>query len=169
MVEYLQSDKGIRLLLRPNRSITWPGLVRVWAALTAFSALIATGMFLIGAWVVVPFTGLELAALGAGLYYTARKCARKEVLVIAGDDLCLEKGLYRREAQWTLPRRHTRVHVVPASHSLLPPKFYLRHRDVDVSLGQFLNRADSQKLLAILESQGLAVETRRQVYEGFWF
>lgn len=169
MVEHLPCNEGIRLLLTPNRSISWRGVVRVWLGLVTVSLAVAVGMALAGAWVVLPFAGLELTALAAALYYTARKCQRQEVLVIAPESLRLEKGRVRKEAEWELPRRSTRVHVDPADHPWTPARFYLMHRDVAVSLASFLNVEDSEKLLGILESQGLTIERGAQPFSGFWF
>ncbi len=168
MVQHLRTDQGIRLLLTPNRSLSWPANVRIWLALCAVSLVIVTGMTLAGAWLVIPFAGLELGALAAAFYYTARQCRKQEVLSISGDTLRLEKGINRKQAEWELPRRYTRVHISHPRHSFTPPKLFLRHRDVDVSLGAFLNVEDARALLEILESQGLQMERARPPL-AYWF
>ena len=48
MVERLPHPDGFRLVLTPNRSLSWHGNVRIWAALFVLSALIATGFTLMG-------------------------------------------------------------------------------------------------------------------------
>ncbi|MEX0606195.1 MAG: DUF2244 domain-containing protein [Marinobacter sp.] len=169
MVEYLPCDAGIRLLLTPNRSLSWQDSVRVWLALCGVSLLIVSLMVWLGAWVVLPFAGLELVAVGAGLYYTARKCRQQEVLEIVGDNLRLEKGRYRKEAEWEMPRRYLRVQIDVPRHPWTPQKFFLTYRGTEVSLANFLNVDDARELLGILESQGLPIERRRQEYTGFWF
>jgi len=126
-------------------------------------------MIWLGAWVVLPFAGLELAAVGAGLYYTARKCRQQEVLEIVGDNLRLEKGRYRKEVEWEMPRRYLRVHIDVPRHPWTPQKFFLAYRGTEVSLASFLNVDDAKKLLGILESEGLLIERRRHEYTGFWF
>ena len=77
MVERLPHPDGFRLVLTPNRSLSWHGNVRIWAALFVLSALIATGFTLMGAWVIIPFAGLELIALACGIYLTSRECQRQ--------------------------------------------------------------------------------------------
>lgn len=168
MIRHYRGADGSRLLLTPNRSLSWHGNIRIWLGLCIVSAAIVAGMAWVGAWVIMPFAGLELAAVAAGLYYTARKCQRLEVLRISPDALLLEKGIYRKEAEWNLPRRATRVHLILPRHPWSPPKLFLMHRETEVSLATFLNIDDTQVLIGILESQGVLVE-RRQPTQGFWF
>ncbi|MDX1635125.1 MAG: DUF2244 domain-containing protein [Marinobacter sp.] len=168
MVEHHRDEQGVRLLLTPNRSLSWPANVRIWLALCLLSLCIVTGMALAGAWLVIPFAGLELGALAAAFYYTARQCRKKEVLSICGDTLRLEKGINRKQAEWELPRRYTRVYISHPRHPFTPPKLRLRHRDVDISLGAFLNMQDASLLLKILETQGLQMERARPPLT-YWF
>ncbi|WP_152207750.1 DUF2244 domain-containing protein [Marinobacter changyiensis] len=169
MVEQLQCDNGLRLLLTPNRSLSWRANIRIWLALCAVSLLIVIGMLWLGAWVVLPFAGLELTALGAALYYTARKCQQQEVLLISADTLHLEKGRYRKEFEWDMPKRYTRVFIDSPKHPWVPLKLTLSHRDTEVDLANFLNIDDSAKLVGLLEGQGLTVQRRREPYTGLWF
>ncbi|MDX1800905.1 MAG: DUF2244 domain-containing protein, partial [Marinobacter sp.] len=64
MIRHGQHSDGVRLLLSPNCSLSWRDNVRIWIALCALSAIIVTGMVWAGAWLVFPFAGLELGALG---------------------------------------------------------------------------------------------------------
>lgn len=170
MVEHLNSQDGVRLLLTPNRSLSWRGNVQIWLALLALSALIATGMALAGAWVIVPFAGLELAALAAGIYLTSRACQRREVLTIGESNIHLEKGRTRKLSEWTLPRPYVRVHLDAPVHPFAPPKLALIHRDTVISLGSFLNVDDTERLVQLLESRGIVIERKTPDPEiGLWF
>jgi uncharacterized membrane protein len=168
MIEQLESDDDRRFLLTPNRSMSWQGNMRIWMALFVLSALIVTGFTLIGAWVVLPFAGLELAALAAGFYHTSRQCQKQEVLILGQDDIRLEKGIKRKEAEWEMPRQYTRVWQEEARHPFTPPKLHLQFRNEEVSLGGFLNIEDTQALLAILQQYGVLIQ-RRKKPEPRWF
>lgn len=168
MVQHLKRKQGARILLSPNCSLSWQGNVRIWIALCLLSLVISGGMALAGAWVILPFAGLELAALAFGFYYTSRQCRRREVLDISADCLQLEKGVYHKEAQWTLPRRDTRIHLVAPRHPWTPPKLFLLHREAEVALASFLNCEDTRILVDLLESLGMTVE-RHQPYQTAWF
>jgi uncharacterized membrane protein len=148
--------------------MSWQGNMRIWMALFVLSALIVTGFTLIGAWVVLPFAGLELAALAAGFYHTSRQCQKQEVLILGQDDIRLEKGIKRKEAEWEMPRQYTRVWQEEARHPFTPPKLHLQFRNEEVSLGGFLNIEDTQALLAILQQYGVLIQ-RREKPEPRWF
>ncbi|MAZ05308.1 MAG: hypothetical protein CME81_02730 [Halomonas sp.] len=170
MVERLQCPEGLRLLLTPNRSLSWKGNIRVWLCLFAVSAVTTTGFSLAGAWVILPFAGLELIALASGIYLTSRDCQRREVLTIDDTDIHIEKGRKRKQAEWTLPRRYARLRVNAPGHPFAPAILALTHRDTDVPLGQFLNIDDTAILVELLESLGVAIERKEPDSQiGLWF
>lgn len=170
MVEQLDHPGGTRLLLTPNRSLSWKGNVRIWIGLAVLSAIIGIGWALAGAWVILPFAGLELIAVAAGIYLTSRDCQRKEVLTMEADVIQLEKGRKQKCAQWTLPRPYTRLQMNAPVHPFAPAKLFLSHRDDHVSLGGFLNVEDTERLIETLEALGFTVERKQPDPEiGLWF
>ncbi len=162
MVKVLRKPDGTELRLTPNRSLSWRGNLKIFYSLCFLSAVIVTGMVLAGAWVVLPFVGLELAALGVALYYTAWRCRQQEVLRLNGEQVILEKGVYQRHNRWEWPQRYTRVTLAVPSHPWQPPTLYLSHREDQVALAPFLNGADAVKLVETLEGLGFRVERRRE-------
>lgn len=54
-------------------SISPLGLALVFAALAALSLGIAAAFAALGAWLILPFAGLEIAALCAAFWFTARR------------------------------------------------------------------------------------------------
>ena len=169
MIEQLPSDdEAKRYLLTPNRSLSWQGNVRVWLGLLALSAVIVTGFSLVGAWVILPFAGLELAALAAGFYYTSRECQRQEVLVLGPGLIRLEKGMKRKHAEWEMPRQYSRIWQNEQHHPFTPPKLHLQFRNEEVSLGSFLNMDDTDALLVILQRSGITIQKRKKP-EPSWF
>ncbi|MGM0766780.1 MAG: DUF2244 domain-containing protein [Pseudomonadota bacterium] len=170
MVEHLQCDHGVRLLLTPNRSLSWRGNVRVWLALFAVSLAISVGMVLAGAWVILPFAGLEMLALATGIYCTSRACQAREVLAITPELVTLEKGRQTKHCEWQLPRAYTRVRVDLPRHGFTPPKLFLNHRGQDVAVGGFLNVEDTQILLRILEGRGVVLDRQAPAPDmPFWY
>ena len=168
MIEQIACDEGQRYLLTPNRSMNWKGNVRIWLGLFVLTAVIVTGFSLIGAWMILPFAGLELAALAAGFYYSSRQCQKQEVLVLGLDLIRLEKGMKRKEAEWEMPRQHSRLWQDEARHPFTPPKLHLQFRDQEVSLGHFLNIEDTKTLIAILQCYGILIQKRKKP-EPRWF
>jgi uncharacterized membrane protein len=96
--------------LRPNRSST-PGAIK-WLALLVGIAMVpvALGFFLLGAWPVFGFMGLELALLVALLHFNFRRSGVVERVQVTERQVHLERINHwgRREA-WSFPRHWARV------------------------------------------------------------
>ena len=99
-IEKINSGAGYRFVLSPNCSISWRELLAFYL-LTCVVAL-AIGVFftLQGMWLVLPFSGLEMAALGYGLYLTSRKVYRREVITLDEHVTRVEKGVQRVDQSW---------------------------------------------------------------------
>lgn len=170
MVENLHHSGGIQLLLTPNRSLSWRGNVRIWLGLALLSAIIGMGWALAGAWMILPFAGLELLAVAYGIYVTSRNCQQQEVLTLTGDTILVEKGRRRKQQQWTLPKPYTRLRLEAPRHPFAPARLFLCHRDHLIALGNFLNIEDTELLIRTLESSGLVIERNQPDPEiGLWF
>lgn len=168
MIERIQTDNGTSLVLTPNRSLSWQGNLILWCAFSLLVLIIASGMALAGAWVVLPFAGLELLGLLAGLYYTSRQCHRQEVLCLTADTVRLEKGLNQKEQEWEMPRQWVRLYLTMPLRGWKPPRLQLVHRDTEVTLAPFLNQEDTRALVDFLESRGILVE-RQNPHRIVWF
>jgi len=62
------SDCGHKITLRPNSSLSVKASVRLVLCLVTIVILVATGFASIGAWLVLPFAGLEVAAISYAFY-----------------------------------------------------------------------------------------------------
>jgi len=89
-----------RFVLSPNCSISWRELLFFY--LLTCAVALAVGLFFTfhGLWFVLPFSGLEMAALGTALYLTSRKVHRREVIILNPERTRIEKGLRRIERSW---------------------------------------------------------------------
>jgi uncharacterized membrane protein len=61
-----------------NCSISPAGFAGAIALLAAVTLAIGAGFALVGAWLVLPFAGLEVLALGAAFLYHARQVAKND-------------------------------------------------------------------------------------------
>jgi uncharacterized membrane protein len=106
-------DEGRRLIiLRPNRSADWHQNRMLWMLLFSHSSLIATGFALAGAWMILPFAGLELLLLGAALWYVNWKCNHQQVITLDGASLAIDKGVLRPRRRWRFVTVETSVSVL---------------------------------------------------------
>ena len=108
-VDNIGSGESYRFVLSPNCSISWRELL-LFYCLTCVVAL-AVGLFftLQGLWLVLPFSGLEMLALGIGLYVTSRRVYRREVITLDSECTRIEKGVQRADQIWEFKTAWVRV------------------------------------------------------------
>jgi uncharacterized membrane protein len=108
-VDKVGCAEGYRFVLTPNCSISWRELL-LFYCLTCVVAL-AVGLFftLQGLWLVLPFSGLEMLALGIGLFITSRKVYRREVITLDPECTRIEKGVQRVDQIWEFKTSWVRV------------------------------------------------------------
>jgi len=66
-----------RLILKRNRSMSPAGLATAFAVLAVLTLAIGAGFAFIGAWLVLPFAGLEVVILAAAFFVYARRAGRE--------------------------------------------------------------------------------------------
>ena len=71
MMLILDTDayNSFRVTFKPNSALTPAGKQKVVALLTIIPCLVGLGFAVIGAWLILPFVGLEIVALGYAFYY----------------------------------------------------------------------------------------------------
>ena len=108
-VDKISSGESYRFVLSPNCSIGWRDLV-LFYCLTCAVAL-AVGLFFTsqGLWMVLPFSGLEMLALGIALYVTSRKVYRREVIMLDSQRTRIEKGVLQVEQIWEFKTAWVRI------------------------------------------------------------
>jgi uncharacterized membrane protein len=94
----LNLDNTYSVTFRPNSSLTASGKLRVILMLSVIPCLIGIGFSMIGVWLVMPFVGLELAALAYAFYYINLHENDYESITIDADKLEI-KTSYRGEVQ----------------------------------------------------------------------
>lgn len=170
VVEQQQNAQQQIILVRPNQSATWELNLRIIIALGTWSMLIAISFSLYGAWLILPFAGLEIAALFAALYYVCRKLSLRQVICIDADTVAIEKGFYYPVVRWRFAREHTRLAVQVQAHpwDAIVLRVFSVRGDEAVEVGEFLNREESQQLLDILRSFAIPVKDH-SVYSSLPF
>lgn len=149
------------VIVQPNQSASWETNKQILLGLGALCGVIVTGFSLVGAWVALPFAGLEITALGGALYVVCKKLNTRHILYFSDDRIIIEKGIRQPQRVWQLPRRNTFISVERQRHPWDPIGITVcchrqGHND-NISIGEFLNREDSDRLLTVLRQQGLPV------------
>lgn len=159
MVSVEEESQYTRIILRPNRSLNWRGNQWVILSLLCISSLISIGFAMVGAWVILPFAGIEIAALTASLYYVSWKLSYCHVLKFEAEQVALEKGVYFPKYSWHFDLDKVILEVTPPNHDWEGPKLNIVHAKDSFSIGEFLSKRDSEALLGQLRRQSMRVRT----------
>ncbi len=142
----IENTGGRRFVLAPNIAPNWGQTVRIYLALSAVCLTIALVCTAMGFWPVLPFAGIELAALGWALYVSARRSLDREIVHVEHGQVRVEKGRGRVEQTWQMEQAWTEV-----IHRQLPRRWeetelVLRSRGREVKLGSFLEPEERRSL-----------------------
>jgi uncharacterized membrane protein len=102
---------GFSVLLKRNCSISPAGLARVFALIAIVTLGIGFGFWLAGAWMILPFAGLEIAALAAAFLANGRHATDYERIALQGTRLTVEVGEAERTERHELDARGARVEL----------------------------------------------------------
>jgi uncharacterized membrane protein len=141
------------IIARPNQSASWNANMLLLAILAIPVLGIAVVFALMGAWLILPFAGLELLALGAALYKVNCKQQYRHVITVSDDAVCIDKGYHTPQEHWQLARDHSGLTVTAQQHPWDGPLLCVHDHHASVTLGEFLNREDSLKLLELLKQE----------------
>ncbi|SDZ82537.1 DUF2244 domain-containing protein [Microbulbifer marinus] len=160
------SSRCACILLQPNQSLSLSGNLWVFASLVAVSLGISLAFALAGAWMILPFAGLELLLLAVLFGYVYLEGTRREVIRISNERVILDccKGqrqqtVYHQEFSRdsvTLLVRMGGSAAEPASVCLSGPEGCLE-------IGGFLTDAERAELVHKLNRCGICAR-REQGY-----
>jgi uncharacterized membrane protein len=102
---------GFSLTLKRNCSISPSSLACVFVALAAVVLAIGIGFAIAGAWLILPFAGLEVLLLGGAFVLYARRAADYERIALERGSLKVEVAEGRRLERYELDARQVRVEV----------------------------------------------------------
>ena len=140
------SGDGFRIVLSPNCSISWRELLLFY--LLTCAVAFAVGMFftLQGLWLVLPFSGLEMLALGFGLYLTSRKVYRKEIITLDQDRVRIEKGVRRVDQSWEFKTPWIRIVDERQDDRSARRTLVISMNGESVEVGSFLANSEKDEL-----------------------
>jgi len=107
-LDFRDERGGFSLILKRNCSISPAGLLCVFAALAFVVLTIGAGFAAAGAWLVLPFAGLEVLLLGVAFFLYARHAGDYERIELHSGKLTVEVAEAQRTARYEIdPRRVT--------------------------------------------------------------
>ncbi len=127
-----------RFLIRPNCSLSWRDAVRFYLGMVLVSFSIAIAFALKGAWLILPFAGLEMLALGIALYVVARRAKDWQEISIEGDRVDVIARAAGQQQRQSFQRAWVRVIHEHAPIKGHPSRLCLRSHGRSVEVGRCL-------------------------------
>ena len=151
-----QGEEEFRAEIRPDTSMSPRNLAIAVICLTVVCLTIGLGFLSIGLWLVLPFAGLEIFAVGVAVGYTIRRSADFEVVSIRYEDVTVTKTSGSRSRQSKFPRYWTRVHLLRGPHRLQRSRLVVGSHGRFVEIGGSATEKAKDELAAALKQ---AIET----------
>lgn len=139
-----------RLVIGPNASLSVRQALSFMAGMCTVSLGIGGFFAVRGFWPILPFAGLELAALAAALAVSMRRSRYREVVTFAGEAIGVEVGELGRSAGLRLRFRRslTRVMIERGPHRSSPTRLLLSCGGQQLELGRCLTDEERERLAA---------------------
>lgn len=126
-------------VLQPHRSLTWREARYVYAGFAAICLAIGAGFYEVGLTLILPFSGLEVLALGGAFYVCLNRGEMREVISVYGQTVVVERGKYCPEVRHEMQRAWLRVVLERQAIAWYPTRLKLRSHGREVELGAFLS------------------------------
>jgi len=151
------------LLLRPNRSLSWPDTRRWLVLLSSFTLALGGAFALKGLWPILAVALVQVAALWALVYGLLLRQQRREWISLTSSEVVVSIGRYRPEREVRFPRPWTRVVLRPGPAAGHPRALYLCCGGRRIELGRDLRDDERETLWRSLRSL-LPVGARPRVH-----
>ena len=166
MVELVCDPAGsdCRWIIRPNQSLSWRGVLWVYAAVALCLLGMSVAFVLRGFWPVLPFAGLELLVLGVAFYLCISRSQWREIVSLDADVVRVEKGRRHAEERWECPSFWAQVQLEKSPTTWYPSRLMISYQGRGVEIGRFLCD-DERAALAVALKRGIRErldEVRRQ-------
>ena len=163
MIEIQSTQSGAskrqQIILSPNKSMTWETNKKILMAMFAVAMIIGISFASIGAWMILPFAGIEVTIVGIGMYYVCWKLNFKQTITLEAESFTVQKGVYFPKQEWQWQASQTYLLKQPSRYRMSPPTLYLKHLNQRIEIGEFLNRTDKKELQKWLRDMGISVTT----------
>ena len=136
-------------VIKPNQAISWRSLMLVYMGIATVTITVGASFFVMGLTLILPFSGIEVLALGAAFYVTAWRGGVQEVISINRDNIIVESGRQSPEQREVFQRAWAKVILEQSWNSWYPSRLLIRSHGRQLEIGRFLNEQ---------ERQGLALE-----------
>ena len=157
MVSIEQDDGRTMILLQPNRSASWQQTRHFLYLLGGITLLVGVVWSLAGAWVVLPFAGLEVMVLTYVMCRVSYLTYQSQVIVIDKHQVLVEQGVDAPTQRWQFQRPDVHINVIEANNPIDCMVLSLVQSERELIIGGFLNQDDLKLARQALTQSGLPI------------
>ena len=150
-VQVGQGDVDFRAEIRPNASMSPRNLVVAVICLAVVCLTIGLAFLSMGLWLVLPFAGLEIFAVGVAVGYTIRRSAETEIISIQESDVSVTKTNGNKSRHSIFPRYWTRVRLERSQNGLRQSRLMIGSHGRFVEVGASTTDEARIELAAVLK------------------
>lgn len=133
-----QTDRGLRVLVRPNKSLTPTATLMFMGGFAIFTLSIALVFVLQGYWPILPFAGLEIAFVGFAFWYVSRKGEDYDLISVEGGRVSVTQRVNGKEQTHEFDAQWLRVEMVPGNSRMYAATLSLGSHGKRVEVGRAL-------------------------------
>lgn len=142
----------MQFVVTPNFSMSWKANKTLILSLSVLSFGMALAFAAQGLWMILPFVGLEITALTAGLYWCCLKATRREVISIDADYIKVAVGRDQVVQTTQFQTAWTKIVLRPSRVTGHPGQLVLRSKGKELEVGACLSQDERLELAASIKS-----------------
>lgn len=145
------STQTFRATLRPYRSLSPKGFLILMSVLISLNFAAGTAFYLLGAWPVAPFLGLDVALVWWAFRKNYADALKEEQIEVTDHELILKRFDHdRQREELRFTRAWVKVELEEDHDRDLIGSLYLRFKGRRTEIGQFLAAHDRKAFAEIL-------------------
>lgn len=142
-------------ILEPNQSLGSKQTLLVFGFIGCAILAVAIYFAALGAWLVVPFSGLEILILGGAVYAQHRWAGKRQFIRIDDDNVSASSSADGADGV-SFQRAWLRISLVDGTYPRYPRRLILGSHGRYIEIGEFLTDSERElvaaKLLAVVSS-----------------
>ena len=127
------STDGNIIVSKPNNSLSPRGLLWLMISIAVITMTVSLGVSLSGAWLVLPFAGLELLAFALALHHIYLHYSDFEKISLIDHELVIEKHHYKHSEKFTFQRYWAKVSLRNGADG--KPRIFISSHGKEVEFG----------------------------------
>jgi uncharacterized membrane protein len=139
-------------MIRPNRSLSRGGMVVAFIVITLVVMTVATVFALMGAWLVLPFAGMETVLFGGVFYWFYRHYGDCEYIMIEGDRVRILRRRGTLETDYEFERYWVRVTLEDSDRRGRPQRVFIGSHGRRVEIAADLSQDEKPEFVSHLKN-----------------